>query len=157
MHKWLKRVYALCWNIGNIALVTEAELLAAVTIPILLHHWNSCLILKSPFIQLLFTMGITSSFEKTTPLFESSASIPYHTQFLNQYTHTELKQIQEKEKRKKWGLFSLRGISSPMWCPEIKDKDMDQNNILKMTAHNKNLHWYAVYRNVQISIKNMRC
>lgn len=31
--------------------------------------------------------------------------------------------------------------------PEIKEKDMEQNNILKMTVHNNNLHWYVIYRN----------
>lgn len=35
-----------------------------------------------------FITAITSSFEKGTSLFESSASIPYHTQLLSQYTHS---------------------------------------------------------------------
>lgn len=48
MQKGLKHVYALCWT-GNIALVTQSELWIAVTIPTLLHHWNSHLILKSLF------------------------------------------------------------------------------------------------------------
>lgn len=36
-----------------------------------------------------FTKGITSSFEKDTSLFEHCAPVPYHTQLLNQYSHTE--------------------------------------------------------------------
>lgn len=86
-----------------------------------------------------FTKGITSSFGKDSSLFESS-SILYRTQLLNKYIHTVLKpgQTQGKEKRRKIKfVFCQKNLYCNVVPPEIKDKDMDQNNILKTTAHRR--------------------
>lgn len=97
MQKGLKHVYALCWP-GNIILVTEAELLAAVCIPKLLYHWNSHLILKHLSIQLLCPLRRASLVVlKRTLLFfwilsfnslSHTAFKPIHTQGVKTRTNT---------------------------------------------------------------------